>query len=307
MTALVPLPPNANASSNQLSGALLVLLSAAAIAVVPTAARLAFEAGSNTLTVVTLRGVIGVALMAAVTVISRQSFSVPRAALLPCIAAGLAYALMSYGFVGSVAYIPVSLAVLVYFTHPLLLAVLAHRRGIEPLTSRKLGLGLAVLTGLALALGPALGGLDAIGVGLAAVASVAVCAMILFSARAQRHATSTQVNLHMTAVTVIVFVAVTTTAGAWSFPTSMLGWLGVAVAGVGVTVGLLAFFAAFRFIGPVRATMISNVEPLLGILVAVAVLGERFSPAQWAGVGVVVAALVLFEAPVRRRPLQRPE
>jgi drug/metabolite transporter (DMT)-like permease len=57
----------------------------------------------------------------------------------------------------------------------------------------------------------------------------------------------------------------------------------------------LAFFAAFRYISPVRATMISNLEPLLGVLIAVAVLGERLAGWQWLGVGVVVAGLVLFE------------
>jgi drug/metabolite transporter (DMT)-like permease len=57
----------------------------------------------------------------------------------------------------------------------------------------------------------------------------------------------------------------------------------------------LAFFAAFRYISPVRATMISNLEPLLGVLIAVAVLGEHLGGWQWLGVGVVVAGLVLFE------------
>lgn len=41
--------------------------------------------------------------------------------------------------------------------------------------------------------------------------------------------------------------------------------------------------------------MISNIEPLLGVLVAVAVLVERLAGWQWLGVGVVVAGLVLFE------------
>ena len=45
-------------------GVVLVLLSGAAIAIVPTSAKLAFETNANTLTVVTLRGVVGLALMA---------------------------------------------------------------------------------------------------------------------------------------------------------------------------------------------------------------------------------------------------
>ena len=57
----------------------------------------------------------------------------------------------------------------------------------------------------------------------------------------------------------------------------------------------------FRRIGPVHATMISNVEPLLSILVAVAVLGERLAPVQWSGAALVVVSQVLFESPERGR------
>jgi drug/metabolite transporter (DMT)-like permease len=79
-----------------------------------------------------------------------------------------------------------------------------------------------------------------------------------------------------------------------------LGWLGVAAAGAGIGVGLLAFFASLRHLSPVRATMLSTVEPLLSVLVAAAVLGERLTPLRWAGVVAVIAALVLFEAANRK-------
>ncbi|MGG5811668.1 EamA family transporter [Falsiroseomonas sp. CW058] len=282
------------------AGVALVLASAAAIAVVPTAARLAFEAGSNTLTVVTARGLIGAALLAAFVAASGRGFAMPRRSLRLGLLAGLAYSAMSYGFIGAVAYVPVAVAVLVYFTHPVLLAILAHARGGEQLSPRRLALALAALAGLGLVLWRDLGGLDPRGVALAALASVAVCAMILLSAAAQREATSAQVNLVMTGVTVGVFGVVTTAAGAWAFPAGALGWLGLAGAGAALAVGLLAFFAAFPLIGPVRATMLSNVEPLLGILFAAAVLGERLDVVQWAGVLLVVASLVLFEMPERR-------
>jgi drug/metabolite transporter (DMT)-like permease len=96
-------------------------------------------------------------------------------------------------------------------------------------------------------------------------------------------------------VTSVLFSALATGLDAWSMPQSMSGWTGLALAGLGSAVGLLAFFAAFRHISPVRATMISNLEPLLGVLIAVAVLGERLQGWQWLGVVVVVAGLVLFE------------
>ena len=280
----------------RLLGILLVLLSGIAIAVVPTSAKLAFEAGANTLTVITLRGVVGMALMALFMAASGQSFRLPALICMPCAAAGLAHALVAYGFIGSVAYIPVGLAVLIYATHPLLLALIFHLQGRERLTPRKLTLAFTVLVGLALVLGGGLAKPNVTGAALAGLASLAVCIVILLGTRAQRGgATSMQVNLIMIAVATIVCGIATTVDGAWSLPSGAVGWLGLAGAGGGVTIGLVAFFAAFRFVGPVRATMLSNVEPLFGVLFAVAVLGERLSTMQWTGVALAVVALVLFE------------
>ena len=297
----VPTDLTSQATRQPLIGIALVLASAAALAIAPTAAKLALDSGGNTLTVVALRGAIGLALMGLLLAGSRQPFGVGRRTLAWCLCAGLFHALATYGFIGSVGYIPVSLAVPIVFTHPILVAVVSHWRGGERLTRRKLALALAALAGIALVLGREAGNLDPVGVGLAALAAAAVSGMILFIARAQEGATSTQANFHMTAVAVAALVAATIAGNAWSFPSGAVGWLGLAGAGVGVTVGFLTFFAAFRHIGPVRATMLGNVEPLLSTLFAVAVLGERLGPWQWSGVVLVVVALGLFEAPERDR------
>ena len=84
---------NGRPARHRLVGVLLVLLSGMAIAVVPTSAKLAFEAGANTLTVVTLRGIVAIALMVLFMAAFRQSFRLPGRTLMPCAAAGLAHAL----------------------------------------------------------------------------------------------------------------------------------------------------------------------------------------------------------------------
>ena len=94
------------------------MLSGSTIAVAPTAAKLALESGSNPLTILTLRSIIGVALMALLMVASGQTFRVTRRTLALCLYAGLAHTLVAYGFISSVARMTVSLAVLVYSTHP---------------------------------------------------------------------------------------------------------------------------------------------------------------------------------------------
>ena len=291
-----------SAAHPRLLGILLVLLSAAGFAIGPTAAKLAFDDGSNPLTVLACRSAIGTVLTAALMLGGGVAFRIPRRAWPACLLAGAASAVASYGFIASVAYIPVSLAVAIFFAHPVFVAAIWHWRGGERLTPRKLALALAALLGVALALGGTWEGLDLTGVMLAALAAVTIALMIHASARAQRDAASTQVNLVLNATTAVFFAVLTTAAGAWAMPGGAVGWTGLLLAGVGITVGLLALLAAFRYIGPVRATMLSNVEPLIAILFAMALLGERLGALQWAGVAIVVAALTLFEWPGRRKP-----
>jgi len=50
-------------------------------------------------------------------------------------------------------------------------------------------------------------------------------------------------------------------------------------------------------IGMVRATMLTVVEPVFTILLAMALFGEWLSTVQWLGVAVVVAGLLLLEMP----------
>lgn len=283
------------AARRQVVGVLLVLASTLGFAVGPTGARLAFENGGNVLTVVTLRGVIGALLMALFILLVRQGLRIDRRAWPACLYGGAFYALMVYGFIGSVAYIPVAVAVLIFFTHPILIAAISHLRGHEPLTWVRALLATAVLAGLALVLGPDVDRLDPMGLALAALASASMYGLIRYSTGAQRHATSAQVNLVVTLVTVGVFAFLTTAWGAWALPSNALGWVGVALAGAGVGVGMLAFFAGLRYLSPVRATMLSSVEPLVSILLAAAVLGERLGTVGWTGVAIVLGALVLFE------------
>lgn len=72
------------------------LLSAAAFAVGPIAAKLAFDGGGNTPAVVAARGVIGAALMAVLVAASGRGFRVRGRALAHCFYAGLAGTAMSY-------------------------------------------------------------------------------------------------------------------------------------------------------------------------------------------------------------------
>ncbi len=284
-----------HSAARQITGVVLVLTAAVGFAVGPTAAKLAYNSGSNILTVVTLRGLIGGVLLGLLIAAFRQGFAMDRAAMRWTLFCSAFNAVMVYGLMGSVAYIPVSIAILIFFTHPILVALIVHHRGSDRLTISKAIFATGAFGGLALALAPTIENVSAFGIMLAALSAIAISGAILCAARAQRTATSTQVNFYITAFTTVAFVILTSALRDWSFPADTLGWIGIVAAGVAIAVGLLCFFAAFRYLGPLRATMLSNIEPLISVLFAAAILGEQLRPLQWIGVAVMICAIVLFE------------
>jgi hypothetical protein len=78
----------------------MVALSTIAIAAVPSLARLAYDGGSNTLTVVAARSVATAALTALAMAVLGRPFAIARRPLLISLGSGVCYAVMLYGFLG---------------------------------------------------------------------------------------------------------------------------------------------------------------------------------------------------------------
>ena len=65
------------------------------------------------------------------------------------------------------------------------------------------------------------------------------------------------------------------------------------VAGVSITcrLGALAFWAALGRIGPMKAALLAQLEPVVSILSAVLILQEQLSLVQGLGIALVLGAL----------------
>ena len=66
-------------------------------------------------------------------------------------------------------------------------------------------------------------------------------------------------------------------------------------------VAITSMFLAIELIGPAPASMLTNVEPLTAIVLAVAVLGEALPLVVAFGAVLVIAAILLMQA-ARARP-----
>jgi drug/metabolite transporter (DMT)-like permease len=196
-----------------------------------------------------------------------------------------------------------SLAALVIGAVPLVGAMIARTTGPRERLGLQSGLGLLLgVGGVAAIVGVNVGGAGLWPI--AAVGLIAICYAV-GPAIVQRHlndAPALGVIAVSLAVTALVYVPI----GAWSMPD---GWpsadvigsaLGLAV--VCTALAFVFFFALIDEAGPVRATVITYVNPAVAAALGVAILGEPFSVAMGIGFVLVLVGSVL----ATRRPAVAP-
>lgn len=279
----------------QVIGIALVIISTLAIAIVPTFAKLAYDSGSNTLSIITGRGIVSVLITFPLMLAFRQPLRIKRKPLLIGSFVGMLYAVMLYCYIGAVQYLAVSLVILIFFIHPLLVGFIVALLGFERLKPISLvALGVA-LVGLALAIGFAFQAFDATGFVLSGLAMVLASIGIVGNSRAMRDASGLSVVFYMMLGAAVSLLAIFPFFGTLALPTTEVGWLGFVGVAFAATTGTLTFFCGMAFIGAARAAMISNLEPIIGIVFAMAVLGERLTLMQGVGIALVLVSIVSME------------
>lgn len=198
-----------------------------------------------------------------------------------------------------------SLAALLIAGVPLIGAVIARTTGARERMSPENLAGLLVgLAGVAAIVGvnvEAAGVLPIVEVGLVAVC-YAVGPVIL--QRWLRDAPALGVIAVSLAATALAYVPLALLTFPDERPSAKVIWSVVALAVVCTAVAFLLFFALIEEVGPVRATVITYVNPAVAAILGVAVLDERFTAGMAVGFVLVLAGSVLATRPARTRRLE---
>lgn len=272
---------------------LLALAAAGAYGTNIISAQIAGQAGLNAPLLVFYRVFFMLALVIGAALIWRSSLSVPRAERRTLVVFGIASALVGMAYLSSVAFVPVTVAAVVFFTYPVLI-VLAEPfvTGIRFRPARLAAACVAFL-GVALVVGPDLHGLDPRGLVLALGASLAAATQ--FFAAAALPATPLAARLFWSHVLILPVAAGVLAITGGFLPPSAFAWAPIAAA---VTIGgyLFAFLCqllALTRISPGAAGLAFCAEPVCAVLIAAGLLGERLAPLQYAGCALVAAVLVI--------------
>lgn len=284
------------ARSGHLLGIGLVVLSTVAIAIVPTFARLAYDGGSDPITVITARSLVTAVACFLAVLLLRRPLVIPRGDRNVGLLLGVVYGIHLLCFLGAVAFMPVNMVILIYFLHPLMIGLLAMLRGRDRPSLLRLGALAGATAGLGLAIGVSFADLDAVGMALAFAAAMMATVVITASGGLMRGDTTFATLFWMMLSAAIALAVLSLAQGELHPPTTGGGWLGLGGVALAHTAGTIAFFGALPLLGAVRAAMITNIEPILGILFAMLILGERVSVVQGVGIALVIGAIFAMEA-----------
>jgi drug/metabolite transporter (DMT)-like permease len=206
---------------------------------------------------------------------------------------GLASACVGVGYISAVGYIPVGVAVMVFYAYPLLILILSPLvDGTRPTPLGLVAFALA-FAGLVLAIGPSFDALDPRGLALAALACLGAVAQLFLAARAPGGGgVATVAWAQATMIPIAVAFAL-----AMGGPAPLEAWRAAAwPAFITIALYMAAYVLQMRGMRRTPAAaagLIYCLEPIVAIAAAALWLGERLTAAQYAGATLVVAALAL--------------
>ena len=294
--------------SGDARGIALALLSAVGLGLAIAVARYAYEGGTNGLTIASARSFALVAVLFVYCRATGRSLRLQRADRRRCAGLGLLMGLGFYGNVGAVEYISIGLTALLFFTFPLLIGLIqAMLDRAWPAPARTAALATA-FAGLATMLSVSLGASDPLGVTLVLAAAVAVALNSVAIVRLVGRVNPLVAMFHMAVTSAVVLPALALSTGSVQLPVSGIGWAGMSGVIVLQCVSLPLYFVAVTRIGPLKAAVLANLQPVTSIVAARALFGELLGAAQLAGGAMVLAGIMLMQwhdARSRRRRTSR--
>jgi drug/metabolite transporter (DMT)-like permease len=274
------------------------LAAAAFYGLIPNFARAAYDEGIPAVESTFFRTLIIILVFGLLAVLRRERLSFPRSAWPSLGIQTVSTLLISVCYLASVQFIPVGLAVVIFFTFPVFVMlasplVESHAPGIA-----RIALALLAFAGLVLALGPNFSSLDTRGIVLAFLAALGGVAQFFSGNAISRHLTPVAFGMlvHIAILPFTLAIALFVGRGSLHF----LSDRAVTQTGLYFLLAVAAIYAiayllqmlSLRFGRASQVAPFFNLEPIVTTAVAGLLLGEILSPGQYAGGVMVLVALV---------------
>ena len=283
----------------------MLLLSALGFTIAMICANMAYRDGMDVHTTNLARYFTTFVLLFLFQKIRGQNLKLPPRERYTSLALGISVFMMGIGYLGATQYIPISLAVLLFYTAPFLVIITARITEKEPLTRMRLVAILMAFVGLGLALEvQSIATLDWRGVAFGFLSALGCAIFVIINSLTMRTADPQAVNFHCLAGGTALFAVFLIFIGGPTGTFTPLALLKAEGSGVALTVAYVTFFVGLQIVGPVKTSMLLNVEPIYTIILAAIFLGDRLSFIQWVGAALVIMGIILITGGFGKKDLE---
>ncbi|MBO1906022.1 DMT family transporter [Microvirga sp. 3-52] len=289
-------------SSSAANGLFFALASAGLYGFNIVYARMASFAGASGSAIVVYRVLLMLVLVGIVAAVMRSSLRAAREERGKLLLLGISSALQGICYLSSVAFIPVTVAAVVFYTYPIIIVLTNPFVEKTPLTQSLVGIVVIATIGVCLVVGPAFSDLDWRGLALALGASITTAIQFFTAARCTRTGVVAKV-FWVQLVILPTAILISLAAGQFAPPSILaLAPFAVAMTIAGYIGGFVLQFLALGRITAVAAGIIYCAEPVVAAVSSALILNETLTPLQIAGGGLVLAAIITNVLLEQRRP-----
>jgi drug/metabolite transporter (DMT)-like permease len=283
--------------TRQKMGLLLVLLSAAGFSSLGIFMKFAYASGANPATILAFRFLFATPLMW--LMLRHFGLSVrlegPLARWL-LLYGGLGYTTISVLFALCLKSLPVSLAIMLFYTYPAYVAIIALALGHETLSWQRFTALLVCFVGMFMTLGVSFEGINPTGVLYGLAAALAQAVYTIIGNRILKNVPPLVVTTYVCFAAAAVFLLTGTLLGELMLDLPLAGWGSIlALAVLATCIGVCCFFVAISYIGPSNTAIGSMTEPMMAVALSIIVLEETVSASQTLGGAMILAGIFILQ------------
>jgi drug/metabolite transporter (DMT)-like permease len=276
----------------RLIGILLIAISAASFGTLAIFGRYAYADGMDIFTALFIRFGVSAVFMTVILILRKEHFP-SRRILAQLVGMGaLGYVGQSFMYMSAIKYASAGLVALLLYLYPMFVFILSVMILHEKVTAVKVIALVLALVGAALTVDP--NGGQLIGALMAIAAALIYSVYIIVGTNVMKHVSAVQSSAIIFASAGMVYGMLTFVNGA-HLPESNSGWL--AMLGMiifSTIIPVATFLAGLERIGPTNAAMLSTLEPVVTVLLAAWLFGERLMPIVMVGGGLILVAVILL-------------
>lgn len=278
-------------------GILYIVLSAIAFGFMPILAKLSYIGGANTYTTLALRFFFASIMLLYYLKYKGISLKLTKKQLFLVLTIGMfGYSLTSCSLFMSYNYISVGLASMILYTHPAIITLLSYMFYKEKINARKIISLIISLIGIYVLIDKGSVSFNLKGIILAAMASLLYSIYVLgVSLKEIKAINSYVLTFYIScSAAVIMFIAAITT-GNFNMHISFYALVAILLlAFISTVVALMAFLEGVRIVGPSNASIFSTIEPIVGLILGILILGEPISVRIVIGSILIIMSVVIL-------------